>query len=362
LGPVEEPDGEIMRKVFGLIFLLVILSGLTAAWEYHLMGSSRFLSLANLKNLLPWIGLYGILALGQAMVIITGGIDLSVGSVVGMVGILTAVLVDKTAMPAILAALIILCLSACIGAGHGLLVAKVNMQPFIVTLCGLFLYRGIARFAAEDKSQTLGDAFGGLSWFGAGTVLDLLPGGPPPPGQPMSLFMSWASILAAPFLVMLMVAVILGAFLHFSPWGRHLLALGASEDAARYSGVRTVQLKILAYITCSVIAGVAGLLFGFKIRSLGPSNFGEFYELYAIAGAVLGGCSLRGGSGNVLGVVLGVALLMVLRNLVNLLQISSQLEYVVIGGAILIGVFLDEMFTRRAERMRKKSVAGARAA
>ncbi len=337
-----------MRKALGLIGLLIVLSVLTYAWEMSQTGSSRFLSLANLKNLLPWIGLYGILALGQALVIITGGIDLSVGSVVGMVGILTAVFLDNhPAVPAVVAGMLFLLLTAGIGAGHGLLITKANMQPFVVTLCGLFFYRGVARYIAEDKSQTFGDAFGRLHWFGDGNVLDLIPGWQPAPGQPLSTGMGIASALAAPFLVMLAVAVVVGAFLHFSPWGRHLFALGANEEAARFSGVRTVRLKILAYALCSLLAGLAGFLFALKIRSLGPSNFGEFYELYAIAGAVLGGCSLRGGMGNVLGVVLGVALIMVLRNLVNLLQISSQLEYVVIGGTILTGVFLDELFTRR---------------
>lgn len=337
-----------MRKALGLIGLLLLLSVLTYTWEKYHAGSSRFVSLANLKNLLPWIGLYGIMALGQSFVIITGGIDLSVGSVVGMVGILTAVFLDShPAVPAVVAGLLFLLLTAGIGAGHGFLVTKANMQPFVVTLCGLFFYRGMARFIAEDKSQTFGEAFGRLHWFGDGTVMDLVPGWHAAPGQPMTTGMGIASAMAAPFLVMLVLAVLVGAFLHFSPWGRHLFALGANEEAARFSGVRTVKLKIIAYTLCSLSAGLAGLLFALKIRSLGPSNFGEFYELYAIAGAVLGGCSLRGGTGNVLGVVLGVALIMVLRNLVNLLQISSQLEYVVIGGTILCGVFLDELFARR---------------
>jgi ribose transport system permease protein len=338
-----------VRKALGLILLLFALGALTYGWEMSHEGYSKFLSLANMKNLLPRIGLFGILALGQSLVIITGGIDLSIGSVVGMIGILAALLMDKgNGMSAILVIPLCLLLAAGIGAGHGLLVTKGRMQPFVVTLCGLFFYRGIARVISGDMSQTFGIAYDKLRWFGKGTILDLFPGWQPPPGQALTTGMDLLNILAAPFLVMLLLAALLAAFLHHSPPGRHLFALGANEEAARFSGIRTERLKIFAYMLCSVLAGLGGLLFAFKINSLGPSDFGEFYELYAIAGAVLGGCSLRGGTGNVLGVVLGVALIMILQNLVNLLQIPSQLEYVVIGGTILLGVFVDESFSRRS--------------
>src|SRR5690606_25816180 len=113
------------------------------------------------------------------------------------------------------------------------------------------------------------------------------------------------------------------------------------------SGLRTNRLKITAYVLCSLISGMGGLLMAFKSNSVQPSNFGSFYELYAIAGAVLGGCSLRGGSGVIAGVVLGTAIIRILYNMVNLLGIPSQLEYVVIGGVILVGVFADEVFSRR---------------
>ena len=113
-------------------------------------------------------------------------------------------------------------------------------------------------------------------------------------------------------------------------------------------GIAVARVKIIAYTLCSLLTGIGGLLIAFNVNSLGPTDFGSFYELYAIAGVVLGGCSLRGGSGNVAAVVIGASLIVVLKNLVNILEIPSQLEYVVIGGAILFGVFVDEMFTRRS--------------
>lgn len=325
-----------MRKAVGLTGLLAGLILLTTVWEAS-QGDGRisFLTSANIRNLLTWIGLYGILSLGQSLVIITGGIDLSVGSVAALVGIIAAKSIDRGAgiHPA-LAVPICLGVGALIGLWHGVLVAKLRLQPFVVTLCGLFFYRGLARLLTGDQSQGFGSAYPGMRWFGNGVIGDLV---------------------AVPFLVLLVLSAIVGAYLHFAPQGRHLLALGANEEGARFSGIRTDRLKIMAYVQCSLISSLGGLLLAFKVNSLGPSDFGSFYELYAIAGAVLGGCSLRGGSGNVLGVVIGASLLSVLRNLVNILAIPSQLEYVVIGAAILIGVGVDELFVRRAQRGRTAS-------
>jgi len=283
------------------------------------------------------VGLFGILSLGQSVVIITGGIDLSVGSVIALIGISSAMLLDKgQGMHPALVLPMMLILAALVGAWHGLLIAKARMQPFVVTLCGLFFYRGIARLLAGDRTQGFGSAFQRLKWLGRGYIQD--EGGLLPVPLP------------APFLIFLLLAASLGAYLHFSAQGRHLFALGANEEGARFSGIRTDRLKVMAYALCTLITAFGGLLIAFKVNSLGPSDFGSFYELYAIAGAVLGGCSLRGGAGNVLGVVIGASLIVVLRNLVNILEIPSQLEYVVIGGAILVGVCIDELFARRGEK------------
>lgn len=303
---------------------------MASVWEFIDHGSVRFMTRGNFRNLLPWIGLFGILSLGQAIVIITGGIDLSVGSVIALVGVVCAILLREYGLhPAVV---LPLCLAMCaaIGAWHGLLVTKARMQPFVVTLCGLFFFRGIARLVTGDSTRGFGMNYPGLKWLGSGYVPD-----------------SPSSILSVPFLIFLFFAALLAAYLHFSAQGRHLFAMGANEEAARFSGLRVTQMKVWAYVLCSTLSGAGGLLIAFNVNSLSPSNFGSFYELYAIAGAVLGGCSLRGGSGNVLAVVIGASLIVVLKNLVNILEIPSELEYVVIGGAILFGVLADELFTRR---------------
>ncbi|HOZ48581.1 MAG TPA: ABC transporter permease [Candidatus Hydrogenedentes bacterium] len=322
-----------MRKVLGLLALFIGLIVLACTWEQIRHGHIKFLTAQNARNLLTLIGLFGILSLGQAFVIITGGIDLSVGSVVALIGILAADLLDKgngvspwIVIPAMLT------LAAALGLWHGVLIARARMQPFVVTLCGLFFYRGIARVISGDETRGFGGAFPKLGWLANGFL---------PTNE---------SFLPVPFLIFLLLGAIVAAFLHLTPTGRHFFALGANEEAARFSGLRTHRLKILAYTLCSLLTGIGALLLAFNINSLGPANFGSFYELYAIAGVVLGGCSLRGGSGNVLGVVIGAALIRVLTNLVSILEIPSQLEYVVIGGAILLGVLIDELFAGRQDR------------
>jgi len=320
-----------VRKILGLVGLLAVLIVVTCVWESYAHENIRFLKTSNIRNLLPLIGFFGILSLGEALVIITGGIDLAVGSVVALVGIVTAILIREYGFHPALAIPITLSIAAALGAWHGVLVAKARIQPFVVTLCGLFFYRGIARLITEDTTVGFGTGFPALKWLGSGFIPN-----------------SDASYISVPFVIMLLIAIIEGAYLHFSAQGRHILALGANEESARFSGIPVVRVKIIAYTLCGLLSGIGGLLIAFNVNSLGPTDFGSFYELYAIAGVVLGGCSLRGGSGNIPAVVIGASLIVVLKNLVNILEIPSQLEYVVIGGAILIGVLADELFTRKS--------------
>ncbi|HOK10110.1 MAG TPA: ABC transporter permease [Candidatus Hydrogenedens sp.] len=352
-----------MRKTLGLIGLIIVLCILAYSWEWlhwyqhgralGLPFSSNFLSLTNFKNLLPWIGLFGILALAQSVVIITGGIDLSLGSVVCLISVIACILINKgEGWSPFLVFPLAICISALIGVWHGVLISYFNIQPFVVTLCGLFAYRSFARFFAKDTTQGFGNALSNWKWLGKGSLLDWFPSLQPTGGSPPSTIALLLDLVAAPLVIMIIFAIIVGIFLHLSPMGRHLFALGANEESARFSGIQTNRLKLMAYVICSLIAGIGGILFAFKVNSVQPSDFGSFYELYAVAGAVLGGCSLRGGTGNVPGVILGIALIMVLRNLVNILGIRSELEYVVIGGAILAGVCADEFFLRRSQKRR----------
>ena len=138
--------------------------------------------------------------------------------------------------------------------------------------------------------------------------------------------------------------------LHRSVYGRHLFAIGHNEEAARYSGVRTTTVVAWAYVISGVLAALSGIIIAFYTNSISPASHGNFYELYAIAAAVVGGCSLRGGEGSVLGIVMGAALLQVLRNLVNLLDIPGSLDFAVMGAVILLGALADQLIARRAQR------------
>jgi ribose transport system permease protein len=150
--------------------------------------------------------------------------------------------------------------------------------------------------------------------------------------------------------IFLVLASLATLFLHFSVYGRYFYAIGSNEQAARYSGVAVERYKILAYVLCSSLAAFFGVLSLMDLGTSQPTQTGSFLELYAIAGAVLGGCSLRGGEGSVLGIMIGTAILWILPNFANMWGVPKTLEYTVIGGALLLGAILDELLRRRGAR------------
>ena len=311
-----------MRKELGTFILLVVLCVVVAVLN------PRFLSAANLQNMARLIGMYGIFSIGVGMVIITGGIDLSVGSVFALLGVLLSMALVEWGMPSGLAVLLVIAVATGLGVLHGFLITKVRMQPFIVTLCGLLFYRGLARFIANDETKGFG-AGGGFE-----TLRNLATG---------SLFG-----VPMPFVLLIVIAAVMWVVLHRSVYGRYLFAVGRNEVAARYSGVNSSLIVASAYVLCGLLAGVAGVVLAFYTNSISPSSHGNAYELYGIAAAVLGGCSLRGGEGSIVGILIGAALLQVLQNLVNLLGIPSSLNFAVMGVVILLGVMADQLSQRRS--------------
>ncbi len=310
------------RKEWGLLLLLIVVGGITA------ILNPRFLSAVNLLDMANLIGLFGIFSIGEGLVIITGGIDLSVGSIFSLLGVIFIDLLVNRGVPWPLAILAIIAGGIVLGALQGLLVTKARLQPFVVTLCGLLIYRGAARYYTTDATMGFGytDDFDWLGWLASGRT--------------------WG--IPHPFILLILVAVVMGVLLHRSVFGRYLFAIGRNEEAARFSGIRTGAIVTGAYIISGGLAGLATICLVFYTNSVSPSSFGNFYELYAIAAAVLGGCSLRGGEGSIIGIVLGTALLQVLQNLVNILGIPSSLNFAVMGTVILIGVLADQPFIRRA--------------
>ena len=270
----------------------------------------------------------------MAFVIITGGIDLSIGSLIGLVGCLLPMLLAAGYSP-VIALLAVVVLSLAIGLMHGLLITRLGLQPFVVTLCGLLFYRGFARWLTHDQVQGFGSSYEGLRQLAIGKV---------------SLGGGFA--LPIPFFLLVIAGVLAALFLNRTIWGRYLLALGRNETAARYSGIQIERMKVLAYVLCSGTAGLGGILFALDVNSVQPAAHGNFYELYAIAAAVLGGCSLRGGEGSILGVVIGAAVMRLLYNAINVSGIPTQLEFAIIGAVILAGVIADELIRRVAGRRR----------
>jgi len=316
-----------MRKELGTFVLLVALCVVLA------ILNPSFLSGANLQNLARLIGIYGIFSIGLGIVIITGGIDLSVGSVFALLGVLLSIFLVEWHIPAVIAVILIVGISTFLGVISGLLITKVKIQPFIVTLCGLLFYRGLARFIANDETKGFGSAQGFETLQAAATG---------------SLFG-----VPTPFVILILISVVMWVVLHRSVYGRYLFAVGRNEIAAKYSGINADLVIAGSYVLSGLLAGVAGILLAFYTNSISPSH-GNFYELYGIAAAVLGGCSLRGGEGSIIGILIGTALLQILQNLVNLLGIPSSLNFAVMGAVILIGVVVDQLLRqRRAARVMK---------
>lgn len=230
-----------------------------------------------------------------------------------------------------LALLSVLGIGLGLGVLHGCLVTYVRLQPFVVTLCGLLIYRGWARWLSDDQSVGFGNEYqDSLNWFSSAHY-------------PLRLSETgWTVNLPSFFFVLLFVAVLGALLLNWTIWGRYILALGRNEEAARFSGINTGAMKRLAYTLCGLLAGLCGILFAMDSGSISPSNQGSFFELYAIAAAVLGGCSLRGGEGSISGVIIGTALMQTLNNMITLLKIPNTIELVVLGGVILLGVVFDE--------------------
>lgn len=538
-----------MNKILGIFGLLILVCLFTSV----LSGS--FVSAYNMYNITRWSSLFGILGIGVAFVIITGGIDLSIGSVVGLIACMLPMLIVDHGVSPPLAIMIVMCVAATLGLIHGLLITRLQLQPFVVTLCGLLIYRSIARWLPDDQTLGLGGDFdegvrllaigkpcswatllmiggcllilyavatvirkkihnqafeGESAWstwitLGCGAMLavigssrfwqgfdvnngviwltwgayrvrflavsvpdaavttpgfllkllgwmcfvpaaiffvyqgwmekreavqkpliglivaslaflvfvftvvplfddvskeDLLRvGGVQLSGRlfktliMVSVFFSVGALMGLlgwllasvtrfskkakailplvvvsgvcgllgmtqmgetmvpmPTLILIVLAIVASIFLNRTIYGRYLLALGRNEEAARLSGINTARMTVIAYVICSMAAGLGGVLFSLDINSVQPAGFGNFYELYAIAAAVLGGCSLRGGEGSIVGVVIGAAVMRVLYNAINTLGISTTLEFAIIGTVILTGAIVDVLVNRIVAR------------
>ena len=325
-----------MRRELGMGVALVLIC------VALFVSNPDFLGYSNVINTLRQISMLGIFAIGIGFVIISGGIDLSIGSLIGLTGVLIAKL-SSPAQGGLGYSLwvgipVALGVALALGLIQGMLITRLKLQPFIVTLGGMLLFRGVA--------QTI--AGGGTLSLAGSPLLDLANAG---------LFtVGGEPLLPYPLLILFLVIAIATYALHFTVYGRYVYAIGGNRDAAEYSGIDVRRIETSTYVISAGLAGVSGICYAAYVGQM-SQQVGIAYELYAIAAAVLGGCSLRGGEGTVLGIIIGSAVMRVIDNGINMFQIryvdaekipriwrlDPNWTFIIIGMVILVAVVLDQV-------------------
>jgi ribose transport system permease protein len=297
---------------------LIALCVLIAALE------PKFLSSGNLAGVARQIAVITIMAMGMTMVMVAGGIDLSVGSIMALAGVAGA-FVMASGLPVLLGIAVCIAAGAACGFINGTAIATLRIPAFIVTLGAMGIYRGLSLLVTDGKAVVgLPSSFGYLA---EGNIFGVLP---------------------VPLLIVLCVALAIHFILVSTRTGRYCYAIGSNVEAARYAGVRVSRYQIMFYVVLGALAGLAGAIESARLVT-GQPTAGEGYELRVIAAVVIGGGSLSGGQGTVTGTIIGALIMGVLANGANLLGISSFAQQVVIGAVIVLAVTFDEFQRRRVE-------------
>lgn len=301
----------------GMIQKLVPFLGLFLIITIITILNPDFLSVNNLLNVLRQVSINAIIAFGMTFVILTGGIDLSVGSILALTGAVTAGMMAGGTDP-VLAMLLGLILGALLGAVNGVLIAKGNVAPFIATLATMTIYRGLTLVYTEGRPISgLGDSLS-FQLLGKGYFF----------GIPI------------PVVTMLISFGILYFILKKTTFGRRVYAVGGNEEASKLSGIKTGRIKIYVYALTGFLSALAALILTSRLNSAQPTA-GQMFELDAIAAVVLGGTSLTGGRGWIVGTLIGALIIGVLNNGLNLIGVSSFFQQVVKGLVILFAVLID---------------------
>jgi ribose transport system permease protein len=287
-------------------------------------GFPIFWRTANLANVLRQISETGILAAGMTLVIISGGIDLSVGSLLALAGTVFAHTYIQLEWPLVLAMLTAVAATSAFGLVSGAVVARLNLQPFIVTLAAMIGSRGFARWLVNNATIDVG-----LGEDAVARVIDFI-------AQKTVVVPSFLAVAAAAF-----------ALLNWTRFGRYLRAVGGSEEAALLSGINVGWVKTRVYLLSGAFAGVAGVLHAAQTHQ-GSPNAGVSYELDAIAAAVIGGTSLAGGRGGIVGTVVGTLALGMLSNLLGLNNVDENMQWMLKAAIIVLAVWLQMAGIRRS--------------
>ena len=343
-------DGTSRGSLLLTLMKLRTFIALFAVIIFFSIFAPNFLSTANMILMSKHATQNAFLAIGMTFVIITGGIDLSVGSIVGLCGMIAGGLIMYgIALPIgytvyfniVEVAVIVAFVGIVIGAINGLLITRLNVAPFIATLGTLYVARGAALLYSDG--QTLPNLVGredygnqGFNWFGSGTIL----------GLPVSVWM--------------LVAVALGAayFARYVPLGRHIFAVGGNERAARMSGIRVNRVKMFVYMFSGFCAAIVGIIISSELMASHPAT-GTNLELNAIAAAVLGGTSMSGGRGTIGGTIIGAFVIGILSDGLVMMGVSSFWQMVIKGLVIIVAVVVDQAQRRLQQRVTLMQMAKA---
>ena len=307
--------------IFGLVVLLFLLVDVFKVNNYT--GEFVFLSPGNLLNVLNQASLYAIIGFGMTLVIIIAGIDLSVGSLIALSGVLVSMFQINVGLPLWLCIFIALVAGVLVGSFHGFLIEQFSIPAFVVTLGGMIFYRGLA--------------------------LVLVDGNPVFNDNSAFLFIGNGSILGIPFPIFILVVVFAGFhyLLKYTQFGRFVYAVGGNEEAARLSGISIYRVKIIVHALCSLSAMVSGIILASRLGS-GQPLAGNTWELYVITAVIIGGTSLSGGIGSIPWTLAGAVIFGLINNGMNLLDIVPYYQWVIRGAVILVAVAIKETSVQRS--------------
>lgn len=312
-----------MQRVLAFAALIIMV-------VYFSLASPNFLTVTNIVGILLATAVNGILALGVTFVIISGGIDLSIGTVMTFAAVITGVLITNMQLPIVVGVIGGLLAGGLCGFVNGVLIAKLKLPPFIATLGMLNIAKGLALIMSQLKPIYFNDAPAFREIAMGSIVRPFLP----------------AFEMPNAVLIMFGAAIIASAILGQTVLGRYTFALGSNEEATRLSGVPVGRWKIAIYTLCGVFSGLAGVVIASRLNSAQPS-LGQGYELDAIAAAVIGGTSLSGGEGSILGTIIGAFIISTLANGLRILSVPQEWQIVVTGAIVILAVYLDIIRRRR---------------
>ena len=300
---------------YGSIVMLAVLVVLMS------FTSKEFLTVHNLTNVVRQVSIFAIIGTGMTFVIITAGIDLSVGSLLALTSCVAMTVIDETGMD-YLGILVGLVIGALAGAANGVVIARFKVPPFIATLAGLTVYRGAS--LVVTNGLPIIKLEGSFRFIGSGMI--------------------WG--IPVPVIIMIIVVVVMQIVLSRTAFGAYVYAVGGNEEAARLSGIKVGWVKFWSYVLCGFLAGLSGMILMARLSSAQPA-VGEGFELDAIAAVVLGGTSLMGGRGAVWSTLIGALVIGILNNGMNLMGVHTHYQLVAKGFLIVLAVLLDDYLKKR---------------